>query len=99
MIGRMRTADENRDTHDRMRTGTPMIGKAGRESRDTHLVGVPNSLLPNLLIPASRSAGLSILPRSLRIRKYGHDNLLDDIWALRDSLTAHAAAQRCGPPA
>ncbi len=30
--------------------------------------------------------------RGLRIRKYGHDSLIDGIWALRDNVTAYDAA-------
>ena len=42
--------------------------------------------------PAHRQTGLPELLRGLRIRKYGHDALLDGIWALRDKVTAHDAA-------
>ncbi|MGH8225049.1 MAG: type II toxin-antitoxin system VapC family toxin [Gammaproteobacteria bacterium] len=43
-------------------------------------------------IPAGRRAELPLLLHSLRIRKYGHDSLIDGIWALRDNLTAYDAA-------
>ena len=43
-------------------------------------------------IPPGRSAELPALMRGLRIRKYGHDNLIDGIWSLRDNLTAYDAA-------
>ncbi len=43
-------------------------------------------------IPPGRSAELPILMRGLRIRKYGHDNLIDGIWALRNNVTAYDAA-------
>jgi predicted nucleic acid-binding protein len=43
-------------------------------------------------IPPGRSAELPTLMRGLRIRKYGHDSLIDGIWALRDNLTAYDAA-------
>lgn len=43
-------------------------------------------------IPPGRSAELPHLMRALRIRKYGHDSLIDGIWSLRDNLTACDAA-------
>lgn len=43
-------------------------------------------------IPASRQAELPTLLRSLRIRKYRHDALLEGIWALRNNVTACDAA-------
>lgn len=43
-------------------------------------------------IPPGRNAGLPKLMRGLRIHKYGHDNLLDGIWALRGNVTAYDAA-------
>jgi predicted nucleic acid-binding protein len=43
-------------------------------------------------IPPGRSAELPTLMRGLRIRKYGHDSLIDGIWALRDNVTAYDAA-------
>ena len=43
-------------------------------------------------IPPGRSADLPALLRGLRIRKYGHDNLMDGIWSLRGNLTAYDAA-------
>lgn len=43
-------------------------------------------------IPADRRAGLPLLLRALRIRKYRHEPLLDGIWALRNNLTAYDAA-------
>jgi predicted nucleic acid-binding protein len=43
-------------------------------------------------IPPGRSAELPTLMRGLRIRKYGHDNLIDGIWALRGNVTAYDAA-------
>ncbi|MGB9429490.1 MAG: type II toxin-antitoxin system VapC family toxin [Gammaproteobacteria bacterium] len=43
-------------------------------------------------IPSGRIAGLPILLRGLRLRKYRHDHLIDGIWALRNNLTAYDAA-------
>ena len=43
-------------------------------------------------IPPSRSAELLRLLRGLRIRKFGHDGLLDSIWGLRRNLSAYDAA-------
>lgn len=43
-------------------------------------------------IPSSRRDELPALMRALRIRKYGHDSLIDGIWALRDNVTAYDAA-------
>ncbi|MBS0457509.1 MAG: type II toxin-antitoxin system VapC family toxin [Proteobacteria bacterium] len=43
-------------------------------------------------IPPSRSADLPALMRALRIRKYGHDTLIDGISSLRNNLTAYDAA-------
>lgn len=43
-------------------------------------------------IPASRRAELPTMLRGLRIRKYGHDSLIDGIWALRGDLTGYDAA-------
>ena len=43
-------------------------------------------------IPARRKADLPTLLHSLRIRKYRHDILLEDVWALRDKVTACDAA-------
>lgn len=43
-------------------------------------------------IPSARRTELPTLLRALRIRKYGHDTLLDGIWALRDNVTAYDAA-------
>jgi predicted nucleic acid-binding protein len=45
----------------------------------------------NGAIPSSRSDLIESL-RALRIRRYPHDILLDDIWALRHHATAHDAA-------
>ena len=42
-------------------------------------------------IPASRQDLVASL-RSLRIRRYPHASLLDDIWALRSYITAYDAA-------
>lgn len=33
--------------------------------------------------------------RALHIRKYGHDNLLEDIWALRGRITAYGVCCAC----
>ena len=43
-------------------------------------------------IPPGRGAELPALMHALRIRKYGHDNLLEGIWALRGNVTAYDAA-------
>jgi len=43
-------------------------------------------------IPTSRSVDLLYLIRGLRIRKYGHHELLDGIWSLRANVTAYDAA-------
>lgn len=43
-------------------------------------------------IPASRQDNLPAVLRSLGIRKYRHDNLLDSIWAFRSNVTAYDAA-------
>ena len=43
-------------------------------------------------IPSGRSAELPTLMRGLRIRKYGHENLIEGIWALRGHVTACDAA-------
>lgn len=42
-------------------------------------------------IPASRQDLVDSL-RALRIRRYPHESLLDDIWALRTHITAYDAA-------
>lgn len=43
-------------------------------------------------IPSGRKAELPTLLRGLRIRKYRHEALLEDIWALRSNVTAYDAA-------
>ena len=43
-------------------------------------------------IPAGRKADLPTLLHALRIHKYRHDILSEDIWALRDNVTACDAA-------
>lgn len=43
-------------------------------------------------IPAGRREGLPVTLRSLRIRKYRHDSLIEGIWTLRGNLTAYDAA-------
>ena len=65
---------------------------AAPELIDIEVLNALRKLDQSGAIPSSRSAELPTLMRGLRIRKYGHDSLIDGIWALRDNVTAYDAA-------
>lgn len=65
---------------------------AAPELLDVEVMHALRKLDQSKAIPASRGAELPTLMRALRIRKYGHDSLLEGIWALRKNLTAYDAA-------
>lgn len=65
---------------------------AAPELLDVEVLNALRKLDQTGAIPPGRSAGLPAQLRALRIRKYGHDNLLDGIWALRANVTAYDAA-------
>jgi predicted nucleic acid-binding protein len=44
------------------------------------------------ILPSARRAEFPTLLQALRIRKYRHASLIEDIWALRHNLTAYDAA-------
>ena len=70
----------------------PSTVLAAPELIDIEVLSALRKLDRSGAIPSSRCAELPILMRGLRIRKYGHDSLIDGIWALRDNVTAYDAA-------
>ncbi len=65
---------------------------AAPELIDVEVLSALRKLDQTGAIPASRMTDLQTLTRGLRIRKYRHDILIDEIWVLRNNVTAYDAA-------